>query len=229
MSMPWRRLAIRMALPFSWRLFPGRRGAVLQRFSVTEADSAWHFLHALSHVDQPAIRARLFNNALEEVHHAALFAEAAQSHAQATIHLPVEERVAIYDRRKGLQHFYAFVYVGEKDVYDQFDAYAAAIAAESVKSIFSHLKEDEDGHMQFAEQRLAALGAKQGAALRQVRSIRRRRLLESWVRGWRRVSDLATTLLLGALYFLFGVFARAACRRAQESSEPAGAPGKALQ
>ena len=229
MSLHWRRLAIRIALPFSWRLFPGRRGEVLQRFSVTEADSAWHFLHALSHVDQPAIRARLFNNALEEVHHAGLFAEAAHEQAQAPLHIPVEERVAIYDPQKGLQHFYAFVYVGEKDVYDQFDAYAAAVGAESVKSIFSHLKEDEDGHMQFAEQRLAALGTKQGVVLRQVRSIRRRRFLESWVRGWRRVCDLTTTLLLSALYFLFGVFACASCRRAQESAESRGASNKALQ
>jgi rubrerythrin len=232
MSLHWRRLAIRIALPFSWQLFPRRRGEVLQRFSVAEADSAWHFLDALSHVDQAAIRARLFNNALEEVHHAALFAEAAQYQAQALVHLPVEERVAIYDPQKGLQHFYAFVYVGEKDVYDQFDAYAAAIGAQSVKSIFSHLKEDEDGHMQFAKQRLAALGTKQGVVLRQVRSIRRRRVLESWVRGWRRVSDLATTLLLSALYFFFGVFARASCRRAQESAESAesnGARNKALQ
>ena len=229
MSLQWRRLAIRIALPFSWRLFPGRRGEVLQRFSVTEADSAWHFLDALSHVDQPAIRARLFNNALEEVHHAALFAEAAQDQARTTIHLPVEERVAIYDPHKGLQHFYAFVYVGEKDVYDQFDAYAAAIGAQSVKSIFSHLKEDEDGHMRFAEQRLATLGTKQGVVLRQVRSIRRRRLLESWVRGWRRVSNVGTTLLLSALYFLFGVVACTSCRRAQESAESSGAGTKALQ
>lgn len=229
MRLQWRRLAIRIALPVSWRLFPGRRGEVLQRFSVTEADSAWHFLYALSHVDQPAIRARLFNNALEEVHHAALFAEAAQDQARTTIHLPVEERVAIYDPHKGLQHFYAFVYVGEKDVYEQFDAYAAAIGAQSVQSIFSHLKEDEDGHMQFAEQRLAALGTKKGVVVRQVRSIRRWRLLESWVRGWRRVSDAGSTLLLSALYFVFGVFACASCRRAQKSAESAGAGNKALR
>jgi hypothetical protein len=229
MSLQWRRLAIRIALPFSWRLFPGRRGEILQRFSVTEADSAWHFLYAVSHVDQPAIRARLFNNALEELHHAALFAEAAQEQARAPIHLPIDERAAIYDPQKGLQHFYAFVYVGEKDVYDQFDAYASAIGVESVKSIFSHLKEDEDGHMQFADQRLAGLGAKQGVVLRQVRSIRRRRSLESWARGWRRVCDLATTLLLSALYFLFGVFACASCRRAQDSAESVGASDKARQ
>jgi rubrerythrin len=229
MSLQWRRLAIRIALPFSWRLFRARRGEILQRFSATEADSAWHFLYAASHVDQPAIRARLFNNALEEVHHAALFAEAAHDHAPAPIHLPIEERVAIYDPRKGLQHFYAFVHVGEKDVYDQFDAYAAAIGTDSVKRIFSHLKEDEDGHMQFAEQRLTAMGANQGAVLRQVRSIRRRRLLESWGRGWRRVSDLATTLLLSALYFLLGAVACASCRRAQETQESAGARGEARQ
>jgi hypothetical protein len=229
MSLQWRRLAIRIALPFSWRLFPGRRGEVLQRFSVTEADSAWHFLHALSHVDQPAIRARLFNNALEEAHHAGLFAEAARDQARAPVQLPVDERVAIYDPRKGLQHFYAFVYVGEKDVYDQFDAYAAAIGDPSVKSIFAHLKEDEDGHMQFAEQRLAALGTKQKVVRCQVRSIRRRRFLASWLRGWRRVSDLALTLLLSAIYFLFGVFSFASCRRAQESAASIGERNKALR
>jgi rubrerythrin len=229
MNLHWRRLAIRTALPLSWRLLPRRRGEILQRFSVTEADSAWHFLHAASQVDQPAIRARLFNNALEEVHHAALFAEAARQQAQAPIHLPTEERVAIYDPQKGLQHFYAFVYVGEKDVYDQFDAYAAAIEVASVKRIFSDLKEDEDGHMQFAEHRLAALGAKEAVIVCQVRAVRRRRVLESWARGWRRVSDLVTTLLLSALYLVFGMFTYASCRRVLHSAHTADGAGEVRQ
>ena len=127
MSIMWRRLAIRLFLPFTWRFFIRRRGETLHRFSVTEADSAWHFLNALSYVDQPAIRARLFNNALEEVHHAALFAQAAKDVSQTPIHLPIQERGRIYDPQKGLQHFFAFVYVGEKDVYDQFSAYTSAI------------------------------------------------------------------------------------------------------
>jgi hypothetical protein len=222
MRLRWRRLAIRLALPLSWRLFPERRGEILQRFSVTEADSAWHFLHAASHVDQPDIRARLFNNALEEVHHATLFAEAAENQSRTLIQLPVEERIAIYDSREGLQNFYAFVYVGEKDVYEQFDAYAAAIGVESVKNIFVHLKADEDGHMRFAEQRLASMDAKRYAVLRQVRTIRRRRLLQSWVRGWRRTSDLGATLFLSAVYFVFGALAFTSCRRAQDSALTAG-------
>ena len=217
MRLQWRRFAIRLTLPFSWRFFPGRRGEILQRFSATEADSAWHFLHASSHVDQPVIRARLFNNALEETHHAALFGQAAQDHARTPIHIPVQERIAVYDPQKGLQHFYAFVYVGEEDVYGQFDAYAAAIGADSVKSIFSHLKEDEAGHMQFAKQRLVATDAKQANILREVRSIRRRRLVESWTRGWRCASDWAVTLVLSAVYVLFGPVVRAACRRAQSN------------
>jgi hypothetical protein len=225
MSVRFRRLAIRLVLPLSWRLFPHRRGEVLQRFSVTEADSAWHFLDAMSQVDQPAIRARLFNNALEETHHAALFAAAAHNHARTPIRVPTQERAGIFDPRKGLQHFYAFVYVGEKDVYDQFDAYAGAIDADSVRTIFSHLKEDEDGHMQFAEQRLASIDPSQGPALRQVRSIRRQRLVQSWVRGWRRVTDLAATLLLSGLYFLFGPFARASCRRVNASARSVGTDG----
>lgn len=221
MSMFLRRLGIRIALPLSWRIFPERRGRVLQRFANTEADSAWHFLHALSQVDQPAIRARLFNNALEEEHHAALFTESALEQAWAPIRLPGAGRVAIYDPYKGLQHFYAYVYVGEKDVYDQFDAYAKAIDTESVKRLFTQLKEDEDGHMQFAEQRLAALDANGSKVVRQVRSIRRQRALESCVRGFRRLPDLATGFLLGTLYFVLGGFARAACRRALVSHRSA--------
>jgi hypothetical protein len=184
---------------------------------VTEADSAWHFLDALSHVDQVGIRARLFNNALEETHHAALFAAAAQDHARNPIQVPIRERAAIFDPGKGLRQFYAFVYVGEKDVYEQFDAYATAIDADSVKRIFSNLKEDEHGHMQFAEQRLTLLDPKQTEVIRQVRSIRRRRLFEAWARGWRRVADLAGTLLLTGLYLTFGPLAQRSCRRAGAS------------
>jgi rubrerythrin len=214
-GIPLRHLAIRLALPFSWRLFPKRRGQTLQRFAITEADSAWHFLYALSHVDQPRIRARLFNNALEEVHHASLFQQAAKDEAQAPIHLPTKERSNIYSPSKGLQHFYAFVYVGEKDVYDQFDAYASAIDTPSVREIFVHLKEDEDGHMQFAEQRLAAMPLNQRTVLRQVRIIRWQRLLETWGRGLERISDLLATVVLSAIYFFLGVLGRTSNHRAQ--------------
>lgn len=225
MSMQWRRLAIRLALPVSWRLFRRRRGETLHRFSVTEADSAWHFLNALSHVDQPAIRARLFNNALEETHHAALFSQASKDEALAPIHLPITERGTIYDPQRGLQHFYAFIYVGEKDVYDQFDAYASAIGSGSVNEIFSQLKEDEDGHMQFAEQRLAAMDLNRHVVLREVRSIRRRRLLESWGRSLRWVSDLTMTLFLRALYLTLGAFGIASYSRAQAAARSATLSG----
>ncbi len=218
MALALRRLAIRLMLPVSWRLFRNRRGETLYRFSVTEADSAWHFLHALSQVDQPAIRARLFNNALEELHHASLFEQAARDEARAPLHIPAKERGPIYNPQKGLQHFYAFVYVGEKDVYDQFDSYASAIKTDSIKEIFLHLKEDEEGHMQFAEQRLAMLDMNQRMVLRQVKAIRRRRLLESWGRGLRRVSDLIASLFLGAIYFSLGALGIGACRRAQAAS-----------
>jgi rubrerythrin len=198
---------------------------MLYRFSVTEADSAWHFLHALSHVDQPTIRARLFNNALEELHHASLFEQAALEEARTPVHSPTRERGSIYNPQKGLQHFYAFVYVGERDVYDQFDAYASAIDTGSVKNIFSYLKEDEEGHMEFAEQRLAAMDMNQRAVLRQVGAIRRQRLLESSRRGLRLVSDLVATLLLGTIYLSLGAIGRCSLRRAQEvarSTESAG-------
>jgi len=227
MSLRFRRLAIRLVLPLSWRLFPHRRGEILERFSATEADSAWHFLDALSHVDQPRIRARLFCNALEETHHAALFAAAARDHAQAPVRVPIRERVAIFDPMKGLQHFYAFVYVGEKDVYDQFDAYATAFDAGSIRAIFSRLKQEEDGHMQFAEQRLASIDRRSSAVSRQVRAIRRRRLLESWARGWSRVLDLAATLVLSATYFAVGPFARTACGRAQAPAPLGRSNGRA--
>jgi len=223
--MHWRSLAIRIALLVSWRLFHNRRADTLQRFAVTEADSAWHFLYALSHVDQPAIRARLFNNALEEMHHSGLFERAARDAAETLIHLPTAERTVIYDAQKGLQHFYAFVYVGEKDVYDQFDAYARAIDTESVSAIFSNLKQDEAGHMQFAEQRLAALDLNRSTVLRQVRAIRRWRLLEAWGRGLRQASDLIMTLLLSAIYFSLGALGRASYGQAQEAARLARVAG----
>ena len=221
MSTQWRRLAIRLLLPVSWRLFRCRRGETLHRFSVTEADSAWHFLNALSHVDQLAIRARLFNNALEETHHAALFSQAAKDEAQAPIRLPITERDTIYDPQRGLQHFYAFVYVGERDVYDQFDAYASAVGAGSVSGIFSQLKEDEDGHMQFAEQRLESMDLNRSTVLSQVRAIRRRRQWESWGRGLRRVADLTTTLFLSVLYLILGGLDIASYSRAQAAARSA--------
>ena len=72
--------------------------------------------------------------------------------------------------------------------------------------------------MRFAEQRLATMNLNRSTVLRQVQSIRRKRLLETWMRGLRWISDLAITLFLSVLYLILGAMGIASYSRAQAAA-----------
>lgn len=213
MSMYWRRAMIRMALPFTWRVSRPQAARGLAKFSAIEADSAWQFLHALDAVDDPAQRASLFNNALEEVHHAALFERAATFYTDAPPDKPRPERKALYDPAKGLTYFLAYVYVGEQDVYNQFGSYCAAIGPGPAQDAFRSAREDEDGHVEIAMAILRKEIGSESAIRRKVAGIRLRRGWEAWLRFSKALGEISSGVALGAVYFVFGPLAAWKCRR----------------
>jgi hypothetical protein len=208
-----RDLAIRLVTSVSWRRSSARLAASLNRFSQVEADSGWQMLRALTVVESPEFRVKLFSNALEEIHHAALFRSAASRHASAPLPLTSHRRHAVFAPERGLAWFEAFHYVGEHDVYHQFHTYAMATADTELRRTFLEIRGDEAEHQKLAYAELCRLAGSRRKAQRLICSVRARRLRERCLRGARSVGDLWSSLVLTAIYYISGPFLRAASRR----------------
>jgi len=216
--MYFRRLAIRTMIPLVWRISKNRAPRTLQRFATTEADSAWQFLYALDAAEDIELRKELFNNALEEVHHASEFERMSIECSTTLVHKTKPERSAIYDPKKPFAHFLAYVYVGESDVYQQFSAYSAAVrealtGERKARNFFDEAKEDEDGHLNLAKRALIKEFGSRRLAEKEVLKIRFKRGYETWLRGSKKIGEFSTSIILMFIYFVTSPFFFVTCRR----------------
>ena len=230
MAMMWRRLTIRVMTPIVWNLSRKRAAQAFQKFSATEADSGWQFLYALEATEDAALRAELFKNAMEEMYHASEFEKLSNLCTNALLSKPKPERKPIYDPRKPYAAFLSYVYVGEKDVYDQFDAYSAALKkavfGEGLShSVFEEAKEDEDGHLNLAKTELMKEYGSKRAATVEITKIRLKRAYEAWLRFSKRIGEFSSTIILSCLYFVFGSFFVFPCRKLYSSEPTTHEPG----
>jgi len=213
----FRKLAIRALFPITWRPSPRRRARGLQRFAVTELDSAWQILHALDAVDEPKLRAKMLQHALEELHHAAEFDRVSRGLVPAQPPRPFMERAPIFDPDApggALAAFAAYAHVGEVDVFDQFSAYAAGIGDGEARGVFREARLDERGHAGMTWDILVEATGDERAARRLVWRTRGRRAYEAWLRFSKSIGEVTTGLLLTVLYAIFGaLFALPARRR----------------
>ena len=210
-----RKLAIRIVLPITWLPSKKRTATQLQRFSVTEADSAWQILYTLDHLDDPELRCKVLQHALEEVHHANEFDRVSLKYCPELPEKPICERQPLFLVEKGTQgliDFVAYAHVGEKDVFDQFDSYAAAIGECEAQSVFREAKLDEEGHVGLCMGILETLVDGDQAARGAVTKTRWRRLYETWLRGGHAIGDTMLGVLLSAVYLVFGGLLTWTCR-----------------
>lgn len=221
----FRRAAIRLFMPVTWGLSRRRTARKLEEFSTIEADSAWQFLRALEAVEDPDHRARLFNNALEEVHHAALFSRASAEYSDRIQPRPQPEREAIFDPDNGgLRRFLAYAYVGEMDVFQQFEAYHAAARPGPAREAFASAMEDESDHVDLAMAILRKTHGSDKAIRREIRNIRLGRAWRTWLRFSKALGEFTSGVLLTVIYFAFGPWLAWACRRARRRPGPEAAP-----
>lgn len=194
-----RRLLIRALLPLTWRRLSRMKAARLLRFGVTEMDSAWQILHALDRIDDPALRARVLQHALEEVHHAREFTRVALHVSDTLPPRPLPEREPILESHAGLAGFVAYAHVGEQDVFDQFDAYAAGIGDTEARSVFREAKLDELGHVSLTWSILTSV-VPEREARRMVWKIRAERLWDVWLRFGKMLGEINATVVLSIIY-----------------------------
>ena len=203
-----RRAMIRLGVPLLWRRIAQVQAARLLRFGITEKDSEWQILHALDDVDDPATRARVLQHALEESHHAAEFTRVALKVAERLPPKPLPPRAPIFETGsgvEGLAGFAAYANVGEVDVFEQFDAYAAGIGPGEARSVFRESKLDELGHVGLTRAILDELVPDKRRADWLVTKVRLRRAWDVWLRFGKTLGEINTTLVLTALYLLAGL------------------------
>lgn len=212
-----RGLLIRWVTPVVWRLSPERKARALQEFSLIEKDSGCQLLAAISHVDDPRVKAQLFQHVLEEFHHADLFDRAAKSCADGPLEVPVITRDELIDPKAGpdgLLDFVSYVHAGESAVNADFAHYAAYAPDRLLRGVFTAVRADEAGHEAGTSELLLAVAGGDGhKARRAVLFSRLKRAWRSYALSMRSVGELPLSVLLTALYFVSGPFVRGALRR----------------
>ena len=213
MSGVLRKIVIRVLTPLSWRASNNRQSKSLNRFSQTEADSAWQMLQALDAVEDPHFQGELFNNALEEVHHAALFHDLARAYSDFPLPLDSPRRQQLFDPEADFALFEAYHFVGELDVYEEFWSYAGAAPVERVRETFLQIRGDEEEHQKLAYRELIKLAGSEAGARKLIRRVRRTRAWEAWVRFGKGIGDVMSSIVLSGIYVLAAPFFSVLCRR----------------
>jgi len=211
-----RKLLIRTIFPVNWRLRPRRIAQGLQRFGNTECDSAWQILYALESIDDPRTRAMVLQHAFEEIHHGAEFFRVALPYVPRLPYRYLPQRDPLFDPSRGaagLADFLAYAHVGEIDVFDQFDSYAAGIGNCPAQAVFRESKLDEDGHVGLTWNLLVAVTGSEKKARLLIWKTRARRIWEAWLRLGKGMGELPLTLILLALYCTFGLLTVLPLRR----------------
>jgi len=209
MIAPLRKAAIRMLLPLAWRS-PARMSKALSRFASTELDSAWQSLQAVRGIADPAMRAKAFRHAVEEMSHAEAFAGVGRKYAATLQTQEIFERHALLQPScspGALVRFFADEYVGEKRIHQEFQSYWRAISHADVKAVFHRVMEDEQGHVLYAAGALKALTVQHG---RQrwlaVLGAQLRYFWGGWLRFSKRIGQFPIEVGLRLVYLLSGAF-----------------------
>jgi len=202
---------------FVWRL-PGKPSLKLAGFSHTEQGSGLDMLAATEETDRREMRARYFRHALDELKHAVMFKNRAAALApktknRTTAVLNDAEFIASHGinqaqslfKQLGELEFLAFVWVAEKRAVEQFDVYTDILKKDTeTVDLFNKIFGDEMFHVSYSRAELDRY-AEQGQAQEVKQAIfrvKRRRVLEIWLRFSRVLGDFMSTLWLSLIYIL---------------------------
>ncbi len=219
-----RRWAIRVVMPVMWRLWPRRRAHALAEFAATEADSGWQFKQAIERTPDPALKALLFCNLLEEMEHSERFQRLADGMGQGRVGVAPARRTSLATDTSSLRAFIAYVHAGELDISHEFDAYGRAAGVPAISGTFEALREDEEGHQSGLWSALRKLTRSDSEARSLVRRARWRRLYRSWLSVSKQLGDAMLALWLGLAYLLMGPLAVWSSRARMRSGHAAEQP-----
>ena len=216
--MGWlRRTWLRGVSAISWRL-PGWPRRLLRAFSLAEQGSFFDMVAAAELTDDPRMRRRYLEHALDEARHSILFrqrvaalsagggdrAQAATAEANLLTEHGIVGGQTLFERLGELE-FLAFVYIAERDAVEQFNVYLDHnLPDPDTRDMLRDILRDEHFHVSYSRAALERLRT-QGRD-REVRwalwRVQGRRLREGWLRLSRDLGRTVTSLWMVLLYLL---------------------------
>ncbi|MBI3298191.1 MAG: ferritin-like domain-containing protein [Elusimicrobia bacterium] len=211
-------LRVKLLVRLAWGLSKSRYLDSLRLFSATEADSAWQLLYAADKVDDPAQRADLLGQVLEETHHAELFKGLYNEDSASPLVPAKYEREALYWDKAEMWKFFIYCYVGEDAAATRFTHIRDAATDPRLIKTLDSILADEVGHVHGAREFINELGISEEQFQRESGLIRWRRRWEAWLRTGRNVTDLASTGFLSAVYWVLAPLGAGIARRRRTAS-----------
>ncbi len=216
MSNP-RHWIIRGITPWIWKLLPGRQLTALQQFSIIEKDSGIQLLHGMPLIDEPKLKAHVFQHVLEEFHHGEMFEDLCQRLSDKHLYTKIKprERMLSSDAsREELADFFSYVHVGEMAVNRDFVEYAKTSLPGHIRGVFRAAGLDEGRHEKDTGDIVLDICGGNS-------SMRDKKVCAAWwTRRWRlykqamhEVGGLSLTIILSLVYFVLGWIAAPTLRR----------------
>lgn len=197
------RWVVRMVLLVQWK---GNSRLVEERirvFEATEDDSSWQLIHAAKSISNPKMKADLFLQSLEEAHHAEVFRGLYQESSGKKLKKMNVARNPIFQPQAPWKLF-AYCAVGESAAASRFRHIAESLPEGSFKRSLEKILQEEEGHIELAEDLVSLTGQDQRLVDQEIRAIRLRRAWEAWLRAGRTITQALSRALLSLTYFAIG-------------------------
>lgn len=205
-----RHAVIKTVAPVVWKLSTRRKILALQQFSLIEKDSANQLFQCIKRIDDPQIKADLFQHVLEEFCHADLFDGLVKNYSESYLNEPViprENFLSKNAKKDEVIGFYSYAHVGESDVNEDFLIYGRAGFDNNIRKIFNRVGADENRHENDTGDILLKLCQGNKWLYRKyVLQSRTKRLWKQLESQLKNIGQLNLTLFLAVTYFLFGPF-----------------------
>ena len=198
------RLKVSLVARYLWELFPSLKNAQIASFADTEFTTSWQFRFSLPHLSSPEKRARMFEQLLEEYHHADIFLKLARSRSARPVFLEPAEIKPIYSEPSDVWKLIVYSHVGEQSAVDRFSALAAATADPELKRVIYEVLADEKGHTESVKDMAFELGRTPAEIEALSRRVRVQRAWAAWLRIGTRFTEHIGNMVLSAVYFVFG-------------------------
>lgn len=204
MSLNPRHWVIRWLTPRIWRLFPQRKLAALQEFSLVESDSGGQLMACIPLVDDPKLKAYIFQHVLEEVFHGEIFADLCKKLSPRPLPLPLKPRRELALDKNELIPFFSYVHIGEQAVNRDFLQYARASLPPTMRAVFHSAGSDEGKHEADTGDILRSLCGSPRVYRKALSRARWKRRWMLYTDGMSRVGGVTLALLLSLVYFVSG-------------------------
>ena len=197
------RRTVRLVLRLKWKHSQKAVAERIRAFEATEDDSAWQLLYACGRIENPKVKAQLFMQAMEEMHHAEVFRGLYEESSGSKLRKMSVPRKAIFQEGAAWKLF-AYCAVGEASAARRFQHIADGLPAGPFQSSLRKILKEEEGHVELAADLGSLTGKTDGEIKRELARVKLVRAWESWLRLGRNLTNFMSRSLLSITYFGMG-------------------------